>query len=243
MMLRVRPAQLTTTSVSAGALSGKRKRVRRPAFHAGRDHDAGIFVERPRSSTTMSVPECIARELFGRDDRRPVLVLTYSPNALLGTLTPENSRIRPAPRRIAVVEDATSVAGLPQLLRGAFGEAVAVVHEHDPCPRARHQAREALLDPAQRHRRANSRWLSEKMRSSRTSTSASSAPSRSISRSAAAPTLTASVASGRLLRRHLVHFAGFQVEAHPLDLVEVGPGHADEARAVGIVDRVVAPSW
>src|SRR6185295_7057651 len=44
--------------------------------------------------------------------------------------------------------------------------------------------------------------------------------------------------SGRLLRRHLVHFAGIEVEAHAVDLVEVGAGDADEARAVRIVDRV-----
>ena len=37
--------------------------------------------------------------------------------------------------------------------------------------------------------RANRRWLSEKIRSSRTSISASSSPSSSMARSAAAPTL------------------------------------------------------
>src|SRR5690242_20355645 len=44
--------------------------------------------------------------------------------------------------------------------------------------------------------------------------------------------------SRRLLRRHLLHLARSQVEAHPLDLVEIGAGHADETRVVGIVDGV-----
>src|SRR6185312_11417524 len=42
----------------------------------------------------------------------------------------------------------------------------------------------------------------------------------------------------RLLRRHLVHFAGLQIDAHAIDLVEVGAGDAHEAGVVGIVDRV-----
>src|SRR3569833_1148741 len=44
--------------------------------------------------------------------------------------------------------------------------------------------------------------------------------------------------SGRLLRRHLVHLPGLQIDAHALDLVEVGAGDAHKARIVGIVDRV-----
>src|SRR5262249_54168843 len=38
-----------------------------------------------------------------------------------------------------------------------------------------------------------------------------------------------------LLRRHLVHLARLKVDADAVDLVEVGPGHAHEACAVGIV--------
>src|SRR5258707_3331683 len=44
--------------------------------------------------------------------------------------------------------------------------------------------------------------------------------------------------SRRLLRRHLLHLARGEIEAHALDLVEVGPGHAHEAGIVGIVDRM-----
>src|SRR5580704_1308284 len=35
-----------------------------------------------------------------------------------------------------------------------------------------------------------------------------------------------------------MHFAGLQVEAHALDLIEIGPGDADEAGMIGIVDRM-----
>src|SRR5262249_38321258 len=44
--------------------------------------------------------------------------------------------------------------------------------------------------------------------------------------------------SRRLLRRHLPDLARGEIEAHALDLVEVGAGHADEAGVVGIVDRM-----
>src|SRR5215813_10807163 len=44
--------------------------------------------------------------------------------------------------------------------------------------------------------------------------------------------------SRRLLRRHLVHLAGLEVDADALDLVEIGAGHAHEPRFVRIVDRV-----
>src|SRR5437016_6366237 len=42
--------------------------------------------------------------------------------------------------------------------------------------------------------------------------------------------------SRRLLRRHLLDLARGEIEAHALDLVEVGAGDADEAGVVGIVD-------
>ena len=35
-----------------------------------------------------------------------------------------------------------------------------------------------------------------------------------------------------------LHFAGLQVEAHAMDAVEIGAGHADEAGVIGIVDRM-----
>src|SRR5215467_8858154 len=42
----------------------------------------------------------------------------------------------------------------------------------------------------------------------------------------------------RLLRRHLVHLAGLEVDADAVDLVEIGSGYTHEARMVGIVDGV-----
>ena len=36
----------------------------------------------------------------------------------------------------------------------------------------------------------------------------------------------------------MMHFAGRKVEAHALDVVEIGAGNADEARAIRIIDRV-----
>src|SRR5215813_2444190 len=50
--------------------------------------------------------------------------------------------------------------------------------------------------------------------------------------------LRSAMTSRRLLRRHLLDLARGEIEAHALDLVEVGAGHPDEAGAVGIVDRM-----
>src|ERR1700688_4070250 len=44
--------------------------------------------------------------------------------------------------------------------------------------------------------------------------------------------------SRRLLRCHALDFAGLQVEAHAMDAIEIGPGHANEAGIIGIVDRM-----
>src|SRR5215510_4486723 len=42
----------------------------------------------------------------------------------------------------------------------------------------------------------------------------------------------------RLLRVHFLDRAGLQVDLHAVDLIEVGSGHAHEARTVRIIDRV-----
>src|ERR1051325_261555 len=42
----------------------------------------------------------------------------------------------------------------------------------------------------------------------------------------------------RLLRRHLLHHAGLQINADAVDLVEIGAGDADETRAIRVVDRM-----
>ena len=91
--------------------------------------------------------------------------------------------------------------------------------------------------------RAHSRWLREKISSSRTSISASSPPSPSMALTAAGATGEASLStrcadSRRLLCVHLLDRAGLQIDLDAVDLVEIGAGDADEARVVGIVDRV-----
>src|SRR5256885_16656733 len=86
--------------------------------------------------------------------------------------------------------------------------------------------------------RANSRWFCEKINSSGRSISASSSPSASIAFRVEGLSRCIRVGSGRLLRRHLLDLARGKVEAHALDLVEVGAGHAHEAGIVGIIDRV-----
>src|SRR5262245_38649514 len=88
--------------------------------------------------------------------------------------------------------------------------------------------------------RAHSRWLCEKVSSSRRSTSASSPPSPSMALRAAAvterkggcermtPARRRACRLRRLLRRHLVYFARLQIDADAVDLVEVGAGDAHE---------------
>ena len=44
--------------------------------------------------------------------------------------------------------------------------------------------------------------------------------------------------SCRPLRVHFLDRAGLQIDLDAVDLVEIGPGHADEARVVGIVNRM-----
>src|SRR5207245_1939289 len=44
--------------------------------------------------------------------------------------------------------------------------------------------------------------------------------------------------SRRLLRGHLVHLAGLEINADAVDPVEIGAGHPHEARMIGIVDGV-----
>src|SRR5262249_6973607 len=47
--------------------------------------------------------------------------------------------------------------------------------------------------------------------------------------------------STRLLCVHFLDGAGLEIDLDALDLVEIGPGHADEARLVRIVNRVNGP--
>ena len=78
---------------------------------------------------------------------------TNSPNALLGTLTPENnSKPAAAQAGIAAVEiSEVGIAGARENGGGALAEAVIIVDQHDARGLARHQAGEAQFQPAQRH--------------------------------------------------------------------------------------------
>ena len=94
MMLRVRPAQLTTTVVvGAGARSGTRSTSSAPGTLVAVGIDTRVNSSNGRLSTTiMSSPDSIMRlsssaSMLGV----PLACSTTSPNALLGTLTPENS--------------------------------------------------------------------------------------------------------------------------------------------------------
>ena len=158
MMLRVRPAQLTTTSVSGeGAMSRMRSTSSAPGTLVAVGIETRWNSSNGRlSTTTMSVP---LSHQARRAPRREMLGVWQacsmcSPNALLGTLTPENSS-KPAFSQAAMPPSQigqVGVAGGGEDLGGALDQAVAVVAQHDAGVAARHQPREAQLQPAQRHR-------------------------------------------------------------------------------------------
>ena len=94
MMLRVRPAQFTTTSVSGlGAMSWMRSTSSAPGTLVEVGIETRWYSSNGRlSTTTMSALLLISAssslaEMLGV----PLSCSTCSPNALLGTLTPENS--------------------------------------------------------------------------------------------------------------------------------------------------------
>ena len=94
MILRVRPAQLTTTSVSGeGAMSRTRSTSSAPGTLVAVGIETRRYSSSGRlSSTTMSAPSRISRlsssgPMFGVAQACSM----NSPNALLGTYTPEKS--------------------------------------------------------------------------------------------------------------------------------------------------------
>ena len=106
----------------------------------------------------------------------------YSPNALLGTLTPENSS-KPAFSQAATPPsryDEVGIAGAREDVGGAFARPSPSSHstmrvEWRGTSRAKRSSRR--LSGTER---AHSRWFREKISSSRTSISASSWPSASM---------------------------------------------------------------
>ena len=101
MMLRVRPAQLTTTIVSGdGAISRARSTSSAPGTLVAVGIETREYSSNGRlSSTTRSAP---SRRSFSSSPAAMLGVLLacsiYSPNALLGTFTPENSSKPAAPQ-------------------------------------------------------------------------------------------------------------------------------------------------
>ena len=94
MMLRVRPAQLTTTSVSGfGAMSWMRSTSSAPGTLVAVGIETRWNSSNGRLSTiTMSVPLFISASSSSGETLGVWLMCSMcSPNALLGTLTPENS--------------------------------------------------------------------------------------------------------------------------------------------------------
>ena len=84
----------------------------------------------------------------------PLACSIYSPNALLGTLTPENSS-KPAAAQAgdAAGENADIGVTVARQDRGrALGKAVVVVAQHDARRAARHQLGELQFEAAQWHR-------------------------------------------------------------------------------------------
>src|SRR2546430_101924 len=156
MMLRVRPAQLTTTMVSGeGARSRMRSTNSAPGTWTALGRETRWYSSNGRlSSTTMSLRSRRSRcsssgEMFGV----ALACSTNSPNALLGTLTPENSS-NPAAAQAGIPPSSACTLEKParEDFRRALDQAVAVVAEHDARARPRHQAGEVELEPAQRHR-------------------------------------------------------------------------------------------
>ena len=94
MMLRVRPAQFTTTSVSGfGAMSWMRSTSSAPGTLVAVGIETRWYSSNGRlSTTTMSaLPRISASSSSAEIEGVPASCSTCSPNALLGTLTPENS--------------------------------------------------------------------------------------------------------------------------------------------------------
>src|SRR5262245_55738027 len=169
MMLRVRPAQLTTTMVCG---DGARSRTRSTSSAPGTLTAVGIetrwYSSNGRlSSTTMSLRSRMSRassaaSMLGVAPAGPA----NSANAVRGPLPPEDGshlardvdageQFEPGlgPGRNAAVERMeVGVARARENGGGALGKAIGVVAQHDARAPLRHQAGEFELEPAQRHR-------------------------------------------------------------------------------------------
>ena len=156
MMLRVRPAQFTTTSVLGdGAMSWMRSTSSAPGTLVAVGIETRWYSSNGRlSTTTMSVPPRMSAssssaEMLGV----PAVVLDVLAERLARHVDAgEQLEARLFPGRHAAVENGQiGVAGAGQHVGGALRQAVAVVDQHDARGVAWHQARKAQLQAAERH--------------------------------------------------------------------------------------------
>src|SRR5262249_16308120 len=154
MMLRVRPAQFTTTIVSGeGARSRMRSTSSAPGTLTALGMETRWYSSNGRlSSTTTSLCSSMSRcRSCAQLLAVPAASSANPADPLPGTINPGN---RPDPSLVppptpAVERKEIGVAGAREDLRGALGQAIAVVAQHDARAPPRHQAGEVELEPAQ----------------------------------------------------------------------------------------------
>ena len=156
MMLRVRPAQFTTTSVSGfGAMSWMRSTSSAPGTLVEVGIETRWYSSNGRlSTTTMSALLRIsASSSLGGNRRRAAVVLDMLAERLARHVDAgEQLEAGLLPAGHAAIEDGdVGVAGARQHVGGALCQAVVVVDQHDARGVARHQSGKAQLQAAQRH--------------------------------------------------------------------------------------------
>ena len=157
MMLRVRPAQLTTTSVSG---EGARSWTRSTSSAPGTLTRVGIetrwiFVERPAvEHDHVGAAANQPIELVGRDARRAAGVLDEFAEGLARHVDAgEQLEAGRGPGRDAAGEHVRRPCSRRERApRRALGEAVVIVAQHDAGRAARHQPRHPQLEAAQGQR-------------------------------------------------------------------------------------------
>ena len=162
MMLRVRPAQLTTTE-----RAGRRREVadaqhqlRARHVDPSRDRDALVFVERAaveHHHVGAGAEQPI--ELIGRDARRAVRMLDELAERLARHIDArEQLEARRGPGGNATPQRETvGVAGTNRICGRALGEAVAVVAQHDARTASRDEAANSSSSRLNGTERANRR--------------------------------------------------------------------------------------
>ena len=156
MMLRVRPAQLTTMVVSGeGTMSCTRSTSSAPGTLMPEGIETRVYSSNGRlSSTFRSAPERIsASSSRGADRGRAAVVLDEFAERLARHVhagKSDEAGLLPAGDAALEIRD-VAIAGAREDLGRARDQSVIVVDEHDARVLARHQRGEAQLQAAQRH--------------------------------------------------------------------------------------------